>query len=352
MNNYVEVSVVMPAYNVEKYIAEAIESILNQTFTNLKLIIVDDNSTDKTFDIICQYAQKDKRIVYSQNQSNKGIAVTRNVLLELATNTKYIALLDSDDIALPNRIEKQVNFMNANEHVGVCGTWFELFDDSENTTTLLSPPCDDKDIKIKMLADSAIGNSTAMIRKSVLDTNNIKYNEEFRVAQDYELWSRLIPLTNFYNLPEKLVLYRWYSQNVSSKRKNEQIENANKIRRLQLSRLGLTNEKVAQNVWNFLFSAGQYFEEAKTADEVCNLLESIVILKENSTTKKIYDTNAINELFKVKVKNHLINYIPKNYNFKLLVFYLKNDFKIFANMNLKQKSIFIIKCLINWKTRI
>jgi len=122
------VSILMPAYNAEKYIGNSIESILNQTFKDFELIISDDASTDKTWDIIKKYKQKDGRIVVTRNAKNRYIAENRNRLIKLAKG-KYIAWQDADDISDSNRIQKQYTFMEKNPKVGIVGGYLKFFDD-------------------------------------------------------------------------------------------------------------------------------------------------------------------------------------------------------------------------------
>ena len=117
----------MPACNVEKYIGEAIESILNQTFTDFEFIILNDGSTDNTAKIIKDYAKKDKRIKFINNKTNKGFVASLNKCFDVAVG-KYIAKMDSDDISLPQRLEKQVEYLDNNPDCGMIGCGFRAFD--------------------------------------------------------------------------------------------------------------------------------------------------------------------------------------------------------------------------------
>ena len=125
-----KVSVVMPAYNAEKYIGEAIESILNQTFRNFEFIIINDGSVDRTKEIIQEY--DDPRIVLLENDKNSGIVVTLNKGVDAATG-EYIARMDADDIALSNRIEQQVMFLNTHRNIGVVGSALQIFGEEIDT---------------------------------------------------------------------------------------------------------------------------------------------------------------------------------------------------------------------------
>ncbi|WP_264554433.1 glycosyltransferase family 2 protein [Flavobacterium sp. N1861] len=125
-----KLSVIMPVYNGELYIEEAINSIVNQTFTDFDLIILNDNSSDGTVAIIEKIREKDNRIILINKTKNEGPANLRNEGIEMA-KTEYVALLDADDIAMPTRFEKQINILDTNPSLGLCGTWFTIFGDKK-----------------------------------------------------------------------------------------------------------------------------------------------------------------------------------------------------------------------------
>ncbi len=223
------VSVIMPVYNTkEEYLREAIESILNQTFTDFEFIIINDGSTNNVEDVILSY--KDERIKYIK-QEHQGLPKTRNKGFETATG-KYIALFDSDDISLPERLKKQVNFLDKNEKISVVGSWFETFPEQSVITHPKNPKI------LDFFVGCFIGNPTVMLRKADFDKYNLRYNENFKVAEDYELWSRAVRVMNFENLQEVLVKYRWHENN-SSKVNPELLKNT---------------ENVQNNILNFLKS--------------------------------------------------------------------------------------------------
>ena len=126
-----EVSVITPAYNCEKYIKKAIESILNQSYKDFEYIIIDDNSTDKTWKIIKSFANKDTRIKAYINKRNLGIPLNRNRGIKLARG-KYIVWQDADDISKKHRIKKLYEFMENNKEVGICGSYIQFFSGKKN----------------------------------------------------------------------------------------------------------------------------------------------------------------------------------------------------------------------------
>jgi len=216
-----KVSVLMPVYNTNpQYLRIAIESVLNQTYSDFELLICDDESKPYIKEIIDTY--DDKRIKYLRNKKNLGAAGTRNKMIDNA-NGKYLALLDSDDFAYKNRLEKQVVFLDKNKNVGVCASFSTI----NNDTLLHNREFNSDEIeKHLMFSGNIICNSSVMLRKSVLDKNNIRYRTEYIPAEDYALYLDLINLTKFAMLPEVLCDYRSYPENISHTKEKFQKERA------------------------------------------------------------------------------------------------------------------------------
>lgn len=212
-----KVSVLTPIYNTNpQYLREMIESILNQTFKDFEFLILNDSPDNKEIEnIVKEYAKKDKRVKYYKNEKNLGITPSRNKLLKMAKG-EYIAVFDHDDISLPERLEKQVKFLDENKHIGVVSSWVQIFGDSNNLSK--SP---ERDFKIRacLTETSCVAHTAAMIRKSILIDNNIEYEESYTPCEDYKLWARLMEVTCFYNIQEALVKYRCFKQNTSNRLK-------------------------------------------------------------------------------------------------------------------------------------
>ncbi|CAG9606590.1 glycosyltransferase family 2 protein [Pseudoneobacillus rhizosphaerae] len=207
------VSVFMPVFNCEKYIKESLESILNQTYSNLEILIIDDGSTDNTIEIISSY--NDKRIRLLKNGENKGIPFTRNRGLE-ESKGKYMAIMDADDIAFLNRIERQVNYMEVNKDIDVVASYFNIFGGRIKKSykpKLFSP----EEISAKLIFSNPIGNSTAFIRLETIKINKLKYNANYFVAQDYDMWVQISKVGKISILPEILLEYRISSNNITKK---------------------------------------------------------------------------------------------------------------------------------------
>lgn len=201
----VNVSIVLPAYNAELTIGEAIQSIIDQTYSDWELIVINDGSSDDTENVVRTFS--DKRIRYYANDSNRKLIYTLNRGLRLATG-KYIARMDADDICYPDRLAKQVSFMNAHPSVIVCGTQIEYFGSKLTNYRKLRFPCENKELKSKLAISTCFAHPTVLIRRVVLEKNNVKYDDNFKNAEDYSLWIDLSPFGEFANLPEKLLKYR------------------------------------------------------------------------------------------------------------------------------------------------
>lgn len=213
-----KVSVVIVVYNGEKHIERSVRSILGQTFTDFELVIVNDGSTDRTVDIVNSMAREDQRINLISNAKNEGLIVTRNKGLENASG-EYIAILDSDDLSYKDRLQVQVEFMDKYPEVGLCGSRFikKYTDGSEG---LWDFPVDDPDIRRKMFWRVGHLNSSVIIRKSVLDKYNIRYDTNYPVSEDYKLFFDIGKYSKMHNLPVVLGEY-FYHDNQQTKTKKE-----------------------------------------------------------------------------------------------------------------------------------
>jgi hypothetical protein len=205
------VSVVMSVYNAERFLREAVESILNQSFSDFEFIIVNDGSTDRTGAILQSYT--DRRITVI-NQENAGVTKALNNGLALATG-KYVARQDADDVSKPQRLEKQVAFMEGNPAVGLLGTRFEFIDENGEVTRLGVLSTDNKTLQQRLTVINQFSHGSVMIRKEALDKVGY-FREFFRYAQDYDLWLRIADHYNVCNLPDYLFRYRELEQAISS----------------------------------------------------------------------------------------------------------------------------------------
>ena len=231
------ISVIMPAYNVEKYIGEAIESILQQTFDDFEFIIIDDASTDQTYDIICKY--HDNRITRIRNHKRLGVAGCINKGLSIA-NSEFIVRMDSDDISKPERFKKQIEFMYANSDLGISGSHMEIIDSNGKVIKEHYKKIGNEAIKINLFfGHTSLAHPSIIIRKKVMDMYHLRYDTAFQYAEDYDLYCRCTPFIMLDNYPESLIQYRMHSESVSQKYKQQQIIDAQTALYLHLRRLRL-----------------------------------------------------------------------------------------------------------------
>jgi glycosyltransferase involved in cell wall biosynthesis len=221
-----KISVILPVYNGLPYLELAIKSILVQTFQDFELIIIDDGSIDESTSVIESF--NDLRIRFVRQQ-NHGLAATLNKAIVLAKG-EYIARQDQDDICLPLRMQRQVEFLNANPEVGMVGTAAEIWVGNERTSRLLAHPADDAALRFGLLFDNYFVHSSVMIRRSVFDKVGAYSEDRTRQPpEDYELWSRVIREYKVANLPEVLMAYREVPGSMSRAGINPFIKNLVKI---------------------------------------------------------------------------------------------------------------------------
>lgn len=335
------VTIFMAVYNVENFIKDSIESILNQTYKNFEFLIVNDSSTDTTAEILKLYACKDKRIRLIHNEYNMGIPYTRNIGLKEAKG-KYIAIMDSDDIALPHRIKKQVLFMENNPEINVLGTDYEVF--GRKLKRKVRNKCITPDeLKIKFLFNCAIHNPTAILRKETLDNYNLNYNLNYFVAQDYDFFAQLSKIGKMAILPEVLYKYRVGHSNITKKSlnnskiiKRKQILSSIHVDLLEFYNFNLSAEELeTYNVLFFDNPSLEFIDDLFLA-KVVDLLDSIV--KQNYQ-KNIFKTQLLKKVLLDSVRIAISN-LNINLNKKLKLY--SNICKIIESKESFNHKIYLI----------
>ncbi len=205
------ISVIMPVYNTANYLKEAIDSILNQSFTNFEFIIIEDASTDNSLEIIKSY--KDDRIVLIENKTNQGYVYGLNLGIEIARG-KYIARMDSDDISCLNRFLLQIKFIEANSDIVLLGTAIKLIKSKQICEVLEN----NDDIKIDLLMGCSFNHPSVLINRSFLLKNKLRYDPYYYPAEDYALWVQITLLGGkLANINSPLLLYREHENQTSFK---------------------------------------------------------------------------------------------------------------------------------------
>jgi glycosyltransferase involved in cell wall biosynthesis len=266
------VSVLMPVYNAEPYLGEAIRSIINQSFNDFELVICNDGSTDRSKKIIQSF--DDKRIVYIENEKNIGIIGSRNKMVSIAKGD-FLAVMDSDDLSSPHRLEKQVKFLKANPQYGICGSWAIKINQNNKRLGYIQMPSKNEEIRINLLFQSSFVHSSVCLRRSLL--KDFFYSKEFPVAEDYDLWVHLANTTKMYNIPEYLLFYRWHHGNISKEKQLLMNEKRCQIIRRQLELFPFYSEYnliLHNSIGNFLeFSRADKEKDIKQAEKwFCELI--------------------------------------------------------------------------------
>ena len=219
----IDISVIMPVFNEEKYLHEAMDSILHQTFGRFEFIIVDDASTDNSLAIIQSYA--DERIVLICNEQNIGNYPSRNKGLEIAVG-KYICVMDADDVAYPQRLELQYQYLEACSDLWILGTGLDFSIPGMKWTL----PSSHEQLMIGLLQGNVSLHSSLMIRTDVMRKYG-GYDEKYVYSSDYDLISRFSLAGKVENLPDVLMMYRWHASQISQLHRDEQEAFAYDIRR-------------------------------------------------------------------------------------------------------------------------
>jgi glycosyltransferase involved in cell wall biosynthesis len=309
--NAPEVTVLMPVYNGEKFIREAIESVLAQNYNDFEFLIINDGSTDNTLELIQSF--KDERIRLIHNDRNIGLIKTLNRGIDLAMG-KYIVRMDSDDICLPTRLRKQVSFMESNPEVGISGSWFQIY----NTKKIIKHPIDHESIKVALFQYCALGHPTVIMRKDLLLKFDLNYNEEYLHAEDYDLWSRCIHLFPLANLPEVLLYYRNHEEQVSNKFKSIKERTVSMIHLRQINSIGI---KPSAEELEIHMKIMEFNYDISVQKGVTIWLEN---LKQHNMKYKVYKENIFSEFLASLWIPYILIYTKYN----------KNTWKAFTNSTL------------------
>ena len=265
-----KLSVIMPVYNTkEEYLRESIESVLNQTYKDYDFFIINDGSTNADVAKTIISYQNDKRIKFINNKENRGLISVLNQGLELCKDYKYIARMDSDDISLPTRFEKQIEYLDNDKNVGVLGSWFRMFPEN-----IVIKPAENYKYLDLIKWNPWLCHPSIVLRNSVLIKYNLSYDYNYKYAEDYELWTRMIHITEIHNIQEVLINYRYGEQNTNiSILKSKEQQEITKV--------------ITDNLWSFLTE-----DEEKRRFIENRIINNII---EESTVNNIIEESIIND---------------------------------------------------------
>lgn len=285
------VSVIIPCYNAEKYVEMAVRSIMQQTYRKLEIIVIDDCSTDSTLSILASLLGQDERIKFFRNNSNLKIVATLNRGIAAATG-KYIARMDADDISLPERIQLQVNFMENNSDIMVCGGQCLKIDEQGQINGKIKYTTNSDELKAELLFFCPFAHPAVMIRKEIFNRRKL-YKEGMAPAEDYELWLNIAESGELANLPDYLIKYRWHGNNATIKQKGEQATVLYKVLESHASSFGFAEEylsfhlKFLEGTWN----------RRSGINEISVFRTWKRELEKKNFTKKFFNEKALRKVF-------------------------------------------------------
>ena len=339
------VTVLMSVFNGEKFLREAIDSILEQTYSDFEFVIYDDSSEDRTNEIIQSY--DDSRIRYIRNVENKGL--TYNLADGInRSKAKYIVRMDADDIAFPERIEYQVAWMDLHSDISIMGTSVSYFKEVPGDGGIALQPTGDSEIKAKLFIDFTLLHPTIILRRESLQKRGINYNTEYRYSQDHALYFDCIKAgLRFANIRTPLLYMRAHEKSISRFRHGPQLDCSKRARLSFLQNTGiisgLTDDEVA--VYNS-FASGEFPE---TPTKVALYERFVEKVCRNQATGNYFDSRLlfgmmvsklITESYHAAGKKGLKSAAWKGFNTRLFghnqVFQLKDKLKFIIKLLLQK----------------
>jgi glycosyltransferase involved in cell wall biosynthesis len=325
-----KISVLMPVYNCRRFIEDSVISILNQTFKDFEFIIIDDCSTDGTYEYLLTLT--DPRIILIRKIANSGYTISLNMGIEMAKGM-YIARMDGDDISLPDRFEKQITFMNKNPDVIVCGGGYKAI----GSDFIFIPKASNDELLVELLSYSPLAHPTAFFRTKTLKDNKIKYTPHYEPAEDYKMWITLSEYGKLANLTDIILQYRIHPNQISNYKAQIQKEKTELIA-LEYVRQLSKNHEYFEFYCNTTLNSLEDLKKYEIVEEYIKL---------NLKEKKIYINN---HLFLERKKNYLKNSLTR------LEYSIPDIFRDF-NLLIKCRSILgfnlivkhLIKCLVYYK---
>jgi len=333
------ISVLMPVYNGETHLKEAIDSILNQTFADFEFLIINDGSTDRSEEIILSY--EDERIRYIANEVNLGLVKTLNKGLDLASR-KYVARMDADDIAMPHRFEKQIDFMENNPEIVASGSnIIKFYGDVNGKTNKSNVKLDNKYLKIQSLFFTAFWHPTMILRSQMLKDNNLRYRSGYTHVEDKAIWIDISNQGAMGNLKEPLLYYRVHSDQVSTKFFPEQHQRSMDLTREALQNLGMDMDRFSDKIVAFIAYPKRCYEVAELYEVDKFAVDAVKVLSANPN----YDSVAVKRFMKDQILKTLAK--SQNIGIPLFSYILKSNFVDIKDFNFR----YFIKVILKRNTK-
>lgn len=270
------ISVVMGVHNEhEDYLRAAFNSIFSQTYKDIELIIIDDASDDACKSIIDELCEGKTNVKVIHNETNIGLTKSLNVGLD-AANGEFIARMDADDISLPDRFEKQIDFLGNNQDIDIVGTGVVSFG---KETIFMSPinGYNNNEAQCDLFFSSSLCHPSVMIRKKFLDKNNLRYDETVKKGQDYDMWERCSVYGKLAVIKDVLLYYRTHSKQITTTNKSDQNHSAEIIRKRRLERIGISPSEKEYKCHELLVSG---VDKTISSHEVYQWINKILVHNE------------------------------------------------------------------------
>lgn len=298
------VSVIMPVYNAEKYISASLQSLLHQTYSDFEVILIDDCSSDKSMDIVRSYVDPRLRII--RNPINIGIAASRNRGLQ-SCKGRYIALLDDDDISLPQRLEKQTAFLDDNKDIDVVGGMSIWIDEEDRIIReAIEMPADPDYIKTSFLFENMYNNSEVMFRRSLVENYGIRYAENMLGMEDFRFWIDCSKKGKFSNLDELILKRRMVSDNTTAKiignQKKEREKIYQELQEYSIKRSGFELSDIDYgNIYKFIGESRH--EKNRNVQEIRCFYETLKKIIDQSIRSNFANIDMVKDYLRNKYVN-------------------------------------------------
>jgi glycosyltransferase involved in cell wall biosynthesis len=297
------VTVLMPVYNAAPHLLQAVKSVLTGSFADFELLAIDDGSTDESAEILRNVADRRLRVV--RNPGNQGVIATLNRGLDLAEG-HFVARMDADDISMPDRLARQVAFMEANPEIGLSGTWARTF--GARPARIIRLPLSSNEIRAQLFAFNALCHPTVMLRRNLFAQHDLRYAPDARHGEDLDLWMRAADYFGLANLPTVGLRYRMHASQVTKRFEAEQLATLARLQRRQL--LQLVSDATEEEIQLHLKAVD--VRRQLTHDELLAIGTWLKRLEDSNSSMKRYDKSAFHAFLAQRWLNASHRCSPRN----------------------------------------
>jgi len=335
------VAVVLPVYNGERYLVESVESVLAQTFTDFELVVVDDGSTDHTAEILAGF--RDPRVRVIRFPENRGMVTALNTGIR-ESQSELIARMDADDICVPQRFERQVEFLDAHPNVGLCGTWTQGFGEE---SSLMRPPVTPERIRARLFFGWAMDHPSLLMRRDVLQRHELAYDDRFRHVEDFDLFIRAAEVTELANVSQILLHTRAHPEEVSVRHRGEQLQTEARLFARQL-RMLMPDATPEEEEFHVRLATG-----ALDASHCAEAGQWLLRLRRANRERGRYDGTAFQ--LELQRKWYELHALTSSAGLRVLLSYWKSPLASIRDVRLRDHAGLIARCLVHrpgWRRRL